>query len=182
MAPTTQDTTPPETPSKEPPRPPSSSRSMAVAWAGVLAAGTGAAVLAVATLTPGRDQPMGRTAAAERDSAEGADDTAEDSTGSQVRSPACVWTSDVDAPVLPAQDLGAAPTPVSVLTVEKCGGEWTGRMAWLNPSAPDAGPTCPDPNHARVEGAGGGDSGFVNPSEAGNAAVARYLCELGREP
>ena len=180
MAPATQDTALPETPSREPSRAPSRSRSMAFACAGVLAAGAAAVALAVATLTPDHDQPTGRTTTAERGRAQGADGTAEDTTGSQVQSPACLWTSDVDAPVLPAEDLGAAPTPVSVLTFEQCGGEWTGRMAWLNPGGPDADPTCRD--QLPVEGAGGGDSGFVNPWAAGNAAVARYLCELGREP
>jgi hypothetical protein len=176
MAPTDQDTALPEAPSQEQSRPPSSSRSMVSAWAGVLTAGAAAAALAVATLTPDHDQPMGRPATTERGSTQGADN----SSGSQVQSPACLWTSDVDAPVLPAENLGAAPTPESVLSFEKCGGNWTGRMAWLNPSAPHAGPTCSE--QVPVEGAGGGDSGFVNPWAAGNAAAARYLCELGREP
>jgi hypothetical protein len=50
-------------------------------------------------------------------------------------------------------------------------------MAWLNPGGPDPDPTCRD--RVPAEEAGGGDSGFVNPWAAGNAAVARYLCELG---
>jgi hypothetical protein len=53
-------------------------------------------------------------------------------------------------------------------------------MAWLNPGRPDADPTRRD--QLPVEGGGSGDSGFVNPWEAGNAAIARYLCEFGREP
>ena len=51
MAPTDQDTALPEAPSKEPSRPPSGSRSMVFAWAGVLAAGAAVAGLAVATFT-----------------------------------------------------------------------------------------------------------------------------------
>jgi hypothetical protein len=79
--------------------------------------------------------------------------------------------------VLPAEDLGGPPTPQSVLTFERCGGEWTGRMAWLNPRPPSAAPGCSDrmPVDAAV-----GDSGFPNPWAAGNAAAARHLCERNR--
>jgi hypothetical protein len=49
MASTYEDTALPEAPSKEPARPPSGSRSMVLAWAGVLAAGAAVAALAVAT-------------------------------------------------------------------------------------------------------------------------------------
>jgi hypothetical protein len=61
-----------------------------------------------------------------------ADGTAEDS-GALERPPGCLWTTEVNTPVFPAEDLGAAPTPESVLTFERCNGEWTGRIAWLNP-------------------------------------------------
>jgi hypothetical protein len=61
-----------------------------------------------------------------------ADGTAEDS-GALDRPPACLWTTEVNTPVFPAEDLGGPPTPESVLTFESCNGEWTGRIAWLNP-------------------------------------------------
>jgi hypothetical protein len=47
--------------------------------------------------------------------------------------PACMWTTEVNTPVLPAEDLGGPPTPRSVLVFERCNGEWTGQIAWLNP-------------------------------------------------
>ncbi len=72
--------------------------------------------------------------------------------------PACVWTSQVDGPVVPAELLGAAPTPESVLVFEQCDGDWTGDMAWLD-SGDDLAPA--------------GDDGLPNPFEAGNRAVER---------
>jgi hypothetical protein len=51
MAATDQDMALPEAPSTEPSRPPSGSRGMVFAWAGVLAAGAAVAALAVATFT-----------------------------------------------------------------------------------------------------------------------------------
>lgn len=71
--------------------------------------------------------------------------------------PDCLGTFDVDAPVLPVEKLGGVPTPESVLTFERCDGEWTGNVTWSSPS------------------------GNVNPWAAGNAAVARCFRELGRE-
>ncbi|MGH9193662.1 MAG: hypothetical protein ACRDZ0_14470 [Acidimicrobiales bacterium] len=154
---------------------------MAFACAGVLAAGAAAAALAIATLTPDHDnQPPGRPLSDQRSTTQDLEGSADDSAGSTGSGPACLWTSEVNTPVLPAEDLGGPSAPESVLTFEKCGGDWTGRMAWLNPGSPHAGRTCRD--QVPVAEAGGGDSGFVNPWAAGNAAVARYLCELGREP
>jgi hypothetical protein len=47
---------------------------------------------------------------------------------------ACMWTSEINnTPVFPPSDLGAPPTPDSVLVFEKCDGEWTGNMEWLQP-------------------------------------------------
>lgn len=74
--------------------------------------------------------------------------------------PACVWATEVDGPVFPAEDLGAAPTSGSVLAFETCNGEWTGDMAWMD-SGGDVGP--------------GSDDGLPNAWEAGNEAVARHL-------
>jgi hypothetical protein len=47
------------------------------------------------------------------------------------RMPACVWTSQVDVPFFPRENLGPAPTSDSVLVFERCDGEWTGDIAWL---------------------------------------------------
>ena len=80
----------------------------------------------------------------------------------------CQWTTEGNETVFPAPGIGGPPTPESILIFESCDGRLTGHLAWLNP-APDRGP------------AGGGDSGLVNPWEAGNAAVERYLCELNPE-
>jgi hypothetical protein len=87
--------------------------------------------------------------------------TVETPTGrSDTRAPACTWSSEVDGPVFPEHNVGAAPTPESVLVFETCSGEWTGDLAWLNPG----------------EGQGttnSGDDGLPNPWEAGNRAVER---------
>ncbi|MGH9235256.1 MAG: hypothetical protein ACRD0R_18175 [Acidimicrobiales bacterium] len=80
--------------------------------------------------------------------------------------PACAWVSQVDGPFFPGtvdpaapgESLGPAPTPDSVLVFERCDGEWTGDIAWL-----DSG----------VELAPLGDDGMPNPWEAGNHAVER---------
>ena len=73
--------------------------------------------------------------------------------------PVCVWVSQVDGPVVPAELLAAAPTPESVLVFEECDGDWTGDIAWLDPGG-DLMPSS-------------GDDGLPNPFEAGNRAVER---------
>jgi hypothetical protein len=78
---------------------------------------------------------------------------------------ACQWTTEGNETAFPAPGIGGPPTPESILIFESCHGRLTGHLAWLNP-APDR------------RQPGGGDSGLVNPWEAGNAAVERYLCEL----
>jgi hypothetical protein len=104
----------------------------------VAAAGTAVAAAAIVTVAMGdRNDPSSPT--------------------SRGSGPDCLWTSDVDVPVLPVEELGGAPT--SVLTFERCDGEWTGNVAWSRPSR----------------------GGHVNPWAAGNAAVARCFPELGRE-
>lgn len=119
-----------------------------LAWAGATALVAAGAALATATYTgDGGTQvetPTGRV------------DTAR---------PACVWLTQVDGPVVPAELLGAAPTPESILIFEKCDGDWTGDMAWMH-SGSDLGP--------------GSDDGLPNAWEAGNRAVARYLEEADR--
>lgn len=178
MATTDQHTALPETPNEQAGAPPTSSRGTVFGWVGVLAAGAAATALAVATLVPDdHNQPLGRPLADRDDSGAAPRGVADDSARSTGGVPGCSWTSDVDTPVLPAEDVGGPPTPESVLAFESCGGKWTGRMAWLNPRPPDAAPTCPDrvPVDAAV-----GDSGFPNPWAAGNAAVARYMCERNR--
>jgi len=176
---TDQDAALAKTPSEEPSRPPSSSRTMVLGLAGVLAAGAGVAALAVATLAADGNEvdPTGRPGATQHDSTPATDRTAEDA--ALPGASTCLWTSDVDTPVFPAEDLGSPPSPASVLTFERCDGEWTGRMAWSTPGGPGTGPACPD--RVSVEAAGGDDSGYVNPWAAGNAAVARYLCEQHRD-
>jgi hypothetical protein len=81
---------------------------------------------------------------------------------------ACHWTTEANERVFPAPGIGGPPTPESVLIVESCDGRLTGHLAWLT--------LAPDRRQA-----GGGDSGLVNPWEAGNAAVERYLCQLNPE-
>ena len=64
------------------------------------------------------------------------DDTATVETldsGATTPAPACTWSSEVDGPVFPERNIGAAPTPDSVLVFEHCDGDWTGDVAWLNP-------------------------------------------------
>ncbi len=125
---------------------------MVLGWAATIAAGTATAVLAVATLaTNTHDQP-----------APVADPPVADPAGNR---PACHWTTEANEPVFPAPGIGGPPTPESILIFESCDGRLTGHLAWLN--------LAPDPRQPS-----GGDSGLVNPWEAGNATVERYLCEL----
>jgi hypothetical protein len=195
MARTDQDTALPQASSKQPSRPPSGSRGIVFAWAGVLSAGAAVAALAVATITAdddvdirsrrlaaqaekyereahleGQANTYGRDTGATNPSETGNraaqraeeyqreahlegqantygrnrgtttldnDPPATDGTAEDARAldppPECLWTTEVNTPVFPAEDLGAAPTPESVLTFESCNGEWTGRIAWLNP-------------------------------------------------
>ena len=79
--------------------------------------------------------------------------------------PACVWLTQVDGPVVPEELLGAAPTPDSILVFEQCDRDWTGGVAWL---------------HSRADLGPGSDDGLPNAWEAGNRAVARYLEEANR--
>ena len=81
---------------------------------------------------------------------------------------ACQWTTEGNETVFPAPGIGGPPTPESILIFESCDGRLTGHLAWLNLAPERSQP-------------GGGDSGLVNPWEAGNAAVERYLCELNPE-
>jgi hypothetical protein len=174
-------------------------------WAGVAVVITAGVVLAVATL-PGdaEDDPVGPPLAAEHGSPQPVEGPAEDPAGPPGGEPTCSWTSEINTPVLPAENLGGPPTPVSVLVFERCDGEWTGNIAWLNAGAPDTGPEPADPSGSEGSAEGlcssvradagvgalvdpsggleptGGDSGFVNPWAAGNAAAARYLSELCR--
>jgi hypothetical protein len=152
---TTPDTSLPEAPEQTPPPRPSGRRTIVLGATAVLAAGAATAALAFATLgTDTRDEPVGRPAI---DSA-----------------PVCGWTSEANEPVFPANDIGGPPTPQSVLVFESCDGQLTGIIAWLNPG-PDR---TPDQGAGALPEAGGGDSGLVNPWEAGDAAVDRYLSEL----
>lgn len=81
---------------------------------------------------------------------------------------ACQWTTEGNETVFPAPGIGGPPTPESILIFESCDGRLTGHLAWLN--------LAPDRSQP-----GGGDSGLVNPWEAGNVAVERYLSELNPE-
>ncbi|MFP3899681.1 MAG: hypothetical protein ACLFXM_02420, partial [Acidimicrobiia bacterium] len=47
----------------------------------------------------------------------------------------CIWTSEVDGPVLPGANLGPPPNPGAVLVFERCDDEWTGDIAWLSSDA-----------------------------------------------
>ena len=132
-------------------------------WAGAAALVVAGAALATVTFAGGddggADAPTGRT------------DTA---------TPACVWASRVDGPVFPAEDLGAAPTPESVLAFEACNGEWTGDLAWMTPGedqdAALAARAEELDRRAKLEGQRrtyGSDDGLPTPWEAGNRAVER---------
>jgi hypothetical protein len=94
--------------------------------------------------------------------------------------PACVWTPHEDGPDFSAEDLGAAPTPGSVLAFEACNGQWTGDLAWMTSGrledAAQAARAEELERGAKLEGQRqtyGGDDGLPNPWEAGNRAVER---------
>lgn len=109
-------------------------------WAGAAALVAAGGTLAVVTFGTGDPGAVERSV-----------DRADTST------PACVWATQVDGPVVPEELLRGAPTPTAVLAFEQCNGDWTGDMAWL-----DTGD----------ETAYSGDDGLPNPWEAGNRAVA----------
>jgi hypothetical protein len=112
-------------------------------WAGAAAVVVAGGALAAATFTAGDEG------------------TVETPTGrADTGAPPCVWTPHVDVPVFPAENLGPAPTPDSVLVFERCDDEWTGDIAWMSPG--------------EVQGeASRGDDGLPNPWEAGNRAIER---------
>ena len=172
---TTRDTSLPEAPEQTPSPRPSGRRSIVLGAAAVLAAGAATAALAVATLgTDTDDEPVGRPAVDQPRNPPADQRPVESSTGS---APACGWTSEANGPVLPANDIGGPPTADSVLIFESCDGQLTGTIAWLNPSRD---PT-PDQGAGALPEAASSDSGLVNPWEAGNAAVERYLSERDAE-
>jgi hypothetical protein len=133
-------------------RPPSRARRAALTSAATVAAATAVVALAVATFTGGDDNVdiRARRLAAQAEqhereahlegqakthgSSRATEDAVEDSAGSPGHgASACLWTSKVNTPVFSAEDLGGPPTPQSVLIFEKCNGQWTGNIAWLNP-------------------------------------------------
>ncbi|MGH9235565.1 MAG: hypothetical protein ACRD0R_19770 [Acidimicrobiales bacterium] len=91
----------------------------------------------------------------------GGDDGTDTLTARSGPAPVCTWSDEVDGPVFPANDVGSAPTPESVLVFEMCDGEWTGDVAWMHPG--------------REATSSAGDDGLPNPWEAGNRAVERWL-------
>lgn len=128
-------------------------------WAGAAALLVAGAAFATVTFAGGDD--------GEADGPTGRTDTA---------TPTCVWTSHVDGPVFPAEDLGAAPTPESVLAFEACNGEWTGDLAWMTPGEDQDAALW----RARLEGqrrTSSSDDGLPNPWEAGNRAAEKQLQE-----
>jgi hypothetical protein len=170
---TTPDTSPPEAPEQTPPPRPSGRRTIVLGTAAVLAAYAAVAALAVATLgNDTRDEPVGRPALDQPRTTPADEGPVGNSAGS---APVCGWTSEANEPVFPNNDIGGPPTPDSVLMFESCDGQLTGIIAWLTP-----GPNrTPDQGARALPDAGGGDSGLVNPWAAGDAAVDRYLSELG---
>jgi hypothetical protein len=135
MARTTQDIELPEAPSREPVSGRSASVRTVLVGAGAIAAVAGVAVLATVTLRGGdEDKPIRQPLIAEHGSIHANEGAVEDSARStRYGAPACMWTTEVNTPVFPAEDLGGPPTPQSVLVFERCNGEWTGSIAWLNP-------------------------------------------------
>ncbi|HEY6415769.1 MAG TPA: hypothetical protein VIX41_06015, partial [Acidimicrobiales bacterium] len=88
-----------------------------------------ATVLGVATLgVDGKNEATGRWLAAGQDDSHTTPSSVQDEAGSPGRAPACWWTSKVNTPALPADDLGGPPTEESVLTFEQCNGDWTGNI------------------------------------------------------
>jgi hypothetical protein len=104
---------------------------------GVAAAVVAGAVLAVFVLTAGpRDEPDRSPSAA---AAQGAA-PAEQADATTRTAPHCSWSVAPDA-VVHARNPGAAPSAGSTLVAERCGGGWTGRVAWSTPEGcgPDGG-------------------------------------------
>jgi hypothetical protein len=80
------------------------------------------------------NRPFGHPLLAEHGSIRASEGAVEDSAGLTGHGASdCLWTTEVNVPVFPAEDLGGPPTPQSVLVFERCNGEWTGQIAWLNP-------------------------------------------------
>lgn len=181
------------------PPPPSTRRAKLSRRAGAAtAAVTVAAIAAIALATDSEDKAVDRPLAAEHGRSQAAGGPVEEPARTSADPPTCVWTSQVDVPVFPAEVLGGPPTPESILIFERCDREWTGDIAWLNAGPQDMDPEPPDESgisssverwcaSSRPDTGGGpsgpatGASGFVNPWAAGDAAVARYLNELCRQ-
>lgn len=97
--------------------------------------------------------------------------TVEEAAGPAATStPPCVWLTQVDGPVVPAEILGVAPFPGSLLVFEQCDGRWTGDMAWMTAWTEEMTSTTPGEAPATQ-----GDDGLPNPWEAGNQAVEQWL-------
>jgi hypothetical protein len=118
---------------------------VALGWAGAAAVVVAGGALAAATFTAGDEgtveTPTGRADAV---------------------APPCLWTTHVDVPVFPSENLGGPPTRESVLIFERCDDEWTGDVAWMSPGEAQ-------------RDASSGDDGLPNPWEAGNRAVEPLL-------
>jgi hypothetical protein len=142
MASTTQDIELPEAPRAEPPAARSHPLRTVVIGAGAVAAIAAAAALAAVTLRGGdENKPVGHPLIAEHGSIRAHEGTVEDpAVPTSYGAPGCMWTTEVDTPVLPSDDLGGPPTPQSVLVFERCNGSWTGNITWLNPSTGSAAP------------------------------------------
>jgi len=104
-------------------------------WAGVAVVIVTGAVLAATTLAADHEaQPVGHPLIAEHTNNEG---SVRDSASSVGHAPnSCMWTSEVNEPVFPAEDIGGPPTLKSVLIFESCDGELTGTIAWFDASVP----------------------------------------------
>jgi hypothetical protein len=169
--------------------------------AGAVAMVAGAAALGVLTLgvDDQNEVATGHPLATEPDGSRATQRRAQDQAGPPGgRAPACWWTSKVNTPVLPVEDLGGPPTAESVLILQRCNGEWTGNIAWLNPDhAQDQGPAASaavsggardDERFAKCVKAETGsraavsssDDGLPNPWEAGSIAAKCHL-EQGHE-
>lgn len=183
-----------ETPPGGRPRVRPVSRRAALGSAVAVATVAGATVLGVATLgVDGKNEATGRSLAAEQDDSHTTPSSVQDEAGSPGRPPACWWTSKVNTPALPAEDLGGPPTEESVLIFENCNGPWTGNIAWLNPDvAPDTGPatsaavsgwpgederfaSCVEAETRSRAMLSSSDNGLPNPWETGNVAAKCYL-------
>ena len=150
-----------ETPPGGRPRVRPVSRRAALGLAVAVATVAGATVLGVATLgVDGKNEATGRSLAPGQDDSHTTQSSGQDEPGPPGgRAPGCWWTSKVNIPALPAEDLGGPPTEESVLIFENCNGAWTGNIAWLNPDvAPDTGPAA----SAAVSGWPGEDERFAS--------------------